>query len=361
MIYKLLNKTFPSLLLLLLRLIRRIRPNNSEKGSYIFLLEFPECYLAYEPIIADLARQELKVSLFIYSEGYIKSFQRKDLNFPVPARVEILDAMPEKCDTLVIHNPYDVDRGRMHSFFNLYHSSRRVCFISYGIEVAGGRTGTHYRLPAMRYSDMVLAPSERIYSNHVKRSGIYLNKKRLIKSQHPYLRQAALQSKDNAPVYDLLYSVHHSVDKTEDLCTFAKYGKTLLEILQREVQLNVLFRPHPLFLSKIESSGYIKTYNDLIELKNVTLSTKNDFLADIVSSKNVITDVSSLVPVIIAARKRLLVLSNNQENMESTQHIHKEYSLSDLKNFLISEMDFEGFKDDTFFNDFSIVDKLCVE
>ena len=361
MIYKIIDKISPSLLYVILKILRLVRSNKKDKLTFTFLIEFPECYLTYEPIMTDLIKRHHKVSVFIYTDGYIKQFDRDELSFPLPAGVVILDSMPKKFGTLILHNPYDLDRLRTHSFFNLYQRSHKVCFISYGIEVAGGRADTHYRLPAMRYSDFVLAPSERIYLNHMTFSGMNLNKKRLIKSQHSYLRQATLLSNSETPVYDVMYSIHHSIDKDNDLCTFAKYGVQILEILQRETHLSVIFRPHPLFLQKIATTNHFDTYNDLIQLNNVTVSTKNDFLSDIVSSKKVITDVSSLVPVINAANKNVLVLSNNQKNMESSQHMHREYSSADLKKFLTGEMDFEGYNDDTFYNNFSIVDKICVE
>lgn len=361
MLFKVLNKVLPDLNYLLLQGLRKINVNNLKGHSILFILEFPECFNSFGPLIRELVKKNQEVLLYVYKEGYIDSNSRSELDFPLPKEVRLLKSLPDRAHTIVLHNPYDVDRHLKHSFYRLYIASHRICFISYGIEVAGGRVATHYKLPAMRYSDIVLTPSERIRSNHLKYSKISLNKERLLKSQHPYMYDVNSRLVRKNMVCDIFYSTHHSVDVVNDLCTFAKYGHIFHNLFRKHQQLKILFRPHPLFLQKVSTTEYFDLFNNIISLNNVTLSVKNDFIDDILCCKRIITDVSSMIPVISSTKKDLLILTNAQFNAEDSVYTHQEFTESVLEKFITEGNNVENNSGESFYEEFTILDELCAE
>lgn len=361
MLFRVLNKISPDLNHLLLRGLRKINGSNIKGTSILFILEFPECYSSFAPLIRELVKKNKEVLLYVYKEGYIDSNSRSELDFPLPKEVRLLQSLPDRAHTIVLHNPYDVDRHLKHSFYRLYIASHRMCFISYGIEVAGGRVATHYKLPAMRYSDIVLTPSERIRSNHLRYSKMRLNKERLLKSQHPYMYDINSRLINKNMVCDVFYSTHHSVDVVNDLCTFAKYGHIFYNLFREHQKLKILFRPHPLFLKKISTTENFDLFNDIISLKNVTLSIKNDFIDDILCCKRIITDVSSMIPVISSTKKDVLILTNAQSNAEDSVYTHQEFTQSALEKFITEGDNVMNNNGESFFEEFTILDELCAE
>ena len=156
-VFKILNKLWPKLNRFLIFFIRRKTLNN----DVLFLIEFPESYSNFDKLI-KLYNKSKKYNTYVcfYKGDYAAKNNSKFNLIKKQSGVNYIESIDRKFDTVFIHNPFDHERLKKHSFYNLFFNSNKIVYISYGLEIAGNRLKSQFNLPAQRYSDYIFVHSE---------------------------------------------------------------------------------------------------------------------------------------------------------------------------------------------------------
>ena len=308
--FKLFNKINSKLNRFLLFFFR----TRSFSKDVLFLVEFPESYSNFEGLIKLYNSSGFfNTHVFFYEGNYAK---KNNSNFKFIKKIKgvsYIGSIEKKFDTIFIHNPFDHERSKKHSFYNLFFNSNKIVYISYGVEIAGDRTKSQFNLPAQKYSDFIFVHSEssrlqyQLYctsgANHVKPLG------------HPFYDFLSLKN-ENLIKYDFMICFHHSIDKGSfDLCTFDKFITLLIVFFKTNNKFNCLFRPHPMLKAKLEDMNKIDEFNSFINLNNVKLDDNTDFRKSFLETKNLITDIGSFIMIFPFLKRPMMILSNDKSKL----------------------------------------------
>ena len=340
-IFKILNKLFPKVNRILMFFIRRKTLSN----DVLFLIEFPESYSNFEELIKLYNKSNKHNTYVCFYKGSYAAKNNSFFNLIKKQNgVNYIESIDRRFDTVFIHNPFDHERLKKHSFYNLFFNSNKIIYISYGVEIAGNRFKSQFNLPAQKYSDYIFVHSEnskyqyKMYcatgDNHVESLG------------HPFYDFLSLEHQDLIK-YDFMICFHHSVDKgLLDLCTYDKFIDSLILFFKQNIQLNCLFRPHPMLKAKLNDLGRINQFNEFIDLKNVTYDDNTEFKKSFLQSKNLITDIGSFIMIYPFLRRPLLVLSNENPKLGYDGAVFENnlcFNSSGLDKFLIDSIYRENF------------------
>tara|TARA_Y100001958_G_scaffold16248_1_gene9910 strand:+ start:1437 stop:2567 length:1131 start_codon:yes stop_codon:yes gene_type:complete len=315
MLFKILNKFFPKILNFILIFLKRNFYNFKKSESILFIVEFPQSFSSFNSIISSFNRfsKGNSIEILILSESNYNKLN--NLNFDNlydrnSLRIIKVEDLKPYYKYIFIHNPYDVERPKNLSFQNLYFKCKKIIYLSYGIEIAGGRKLTQFNMPSQRYSNYIFVHSHSAKNQYKKYCSTGDN--HVYPTGHPSFDEISFNSK-NVKNDFFLWCPHHSVSKeNNDLSTFLLYEDKIFKYFQKNSSKKLCIRPHPMLIKKLNDLGskYSKKYSQLISLNNVFEDKSNNYIKTFEKSIALMTDASSFLMIYPLINKPMLYLKN---------------------------------------------------
>ena len=315
MLFKVFNKFLPKTLSIILIFIKRKIYKNKQSKSILFIVEFPQSFSSFKSIINSFKKitdKQFIQIIILKNSNYNKVHKSNFENLLDYNQFNIIneDEIQSSYNYIFIHNPYDIERPNSLSFQKLYFKCNKIIYLSYGIEIAGGRKLTQFNMPSQRYSDYVFVHSESAKSQYKKYCSTGDN--HVYALGHPSYDEIKFNSNDIENNY-FLWCPHHSVsEENNDLSTFLIYDQKIYNYFKNNTSKTLCIRPHPMLRKKLNDMGnnYSQRLNKLLSLNNIYEDTTNDYTSTFEKSIALVSDASSFLMIYPLLKKPMLFLKN---------------------------------------------------
>lgn len=222
-----------------------------------------------------------------------------------------------KPDLVFVQNPYDFTRPIRFSCSELRKNNIKYAYIPYGLDVGEGERNLHYQynMDCHNFATWIFVRSEqhkRLYKRYCNAGN-----KHVYVTGHPKFDSVSLWRKENNNENKtLLWTPHFVEDGIKGWSTFNLYYETLLFIAMN-YPVNVIIRPHPLFVGRLRAFGGVAVdkFNQLLEyskiINNITLDFNSSYNESFAKADALLADAGSFLLEFLPTEKPILYLTHD--------------------------------------------------
>ena len=321
---------------------KKLKHRQNEKVKIAFVIYMPEVWNSLKSV-HDAAYEDDEIETVIVAQPWISKLGQEDQNF----QNEAFEFLKESYDDVV--NAYD---AKQNSWFDLeafcpdyvfytrpynveYYQNykpeavrkyARLCWIPYGYDVIRNHiTESCYNIDFLRYITNVFAPSESIlkwtekkYAEVVKQG--YLHIEYMGFPRFDLYAKVRKEQRQNDGTTVVLWTPRWtSENKGIMKSNFLNYYKQFLELAKNHLEFKIIIRPHPLMFDNYIKNGIMdkaeveKIKTACIEMDNIEIDERKDYLLSIQCADIFVSDFSSLLVEIFATGKPVIYCDSSDE------------------------------------------------
>lgn len=291
------------------------------------------CDLVYIPFFHVNKSDDIQKEINDYkNNGYKEIINCKDYN--------ILKSSP---DIVVYLKPYD-SIPKEYYIYELSKIINYVIYIPYGLNAVSDEEIYKYafQLPIQNNAWINISQSKKNqeiatkYSAQKGRNFLMIGHPRMDLMKEDYssdlLYKKILKRAKGRKIF--LYNPHHTVSEEYKWGTFKLYGLKILQYFRDNKDVFLLYRPHPLFASALNTEykddiNFMKEYSKLLKSENIFHDDSQNYLISMHISNFLISDANSFIPEFTMYNKPVIYTMYpknkkiNDKDLESMIYIAK--------------------------------------
>ncbi|MBA4697749.1 MAG: class I SAM-dependent methyltransferase [Legionella sp.] len=303
----------------------------------------------FQPILILVPFQYMDRELSLYDEA--RAFLIKEnMSFYNAASFQLELFKPH---IAFLQNPYNDSLPGHLSLASLNKNGVRIAYVPYGLEIGGGGLNLQYQfnLPIHQIAWKIFARSERhkkMFAKYCKSGSGHV-----VVLGHPRLdtlKDVFPGTDDKALVHQIagrlviMWNPHFTVGKPAGWSTFDQYVNFILETTEKNPDIFLLIRPHPLLFTTMRQAGLWEHENEALfrstisRINNCFLDESDNYHMAFSLANAMISDASSFLLEFFATEKPLLYLENPigyglNDDEAIVQFLYKGTSTTDIENF----------------------------
>ena len=293
-----------------------------------FFFQFPETWstwaTVWEALTQDARAEVTIVSLPFFhdedgAEDRLRAFlAERDLPFVSHAAYDLEADAP---DVVFFQNPYDSTRPEEYAARRLKELGIRLAYVPYALDMGGGADSLRWQydleLHRLAWRVFVRSPrNRRMYARYCQAGSAHV-----ISTGHPKLdrfSQGIMESRSGPLAKALgnrravLWTPHFSVEEG-GWSTYLQNGETILSAFEKQDDLALIMRPHPLFFPRLRKLGLMDeegeaAFRERLKVAGMILDESPDYAEAFACSEAMIADAGSFLLEYLPTQKPVLYL-----------------------------------------------------
>lgn len=313
-----------------------IRKNHSdkEKKRILIILNFPQGWNTYKPILNAFSEYNCDVDLIAWTgtdyPNNVADFWKAEIpeiNISSPNRIISLDQFAP--DIVFRQTPYEDEYPREYSA-NTISKSAKLCYIPYGYEPSREKhLRIEYNYVFFPYVDAIFADNSSTYNYCIdkKKESIFLADIQVYDLGFPRFDLIKIEERQRS-FKSFLWIPRWSVNsKDNDGTSFFSYFKFLVDFFAENKGCSLIIRPHPLMFSNFIKEGVLskdnidELKNSINRMQNVSLDENSDYLESFSRADVLIADFSSIMIEFFISGKPIIYTGGTLDYNDASKKI----------------------------------------